>query len=286
MHRFDTPSPIEVRIDVVGDARITASDRDDTIVHVQPRDPSKSKDRRAAEQTTVEYAEGRLRVATAKSWRRFTPTSGSELVSVTVEVPTASAVDATTGFGDLQLEGELGDCRLKTGMGAVRVDRAAALRATTGFGDVTVDAVDGAAEATTGSGEVRLDHVGGATTVNNSNGATALGDCVGPVRVKSANGDVRIERARTSVTATTACGDLRVLEVGGGDVSLETAVGLVEVGVRQGVAAWLDLSTRFGTVRNALGDVAPPAPGEPTVQVRARTSAGDVLVGRAAAHSG
>ena len=36
MPTFETPDPISVTIDIVGDARITASDRTDTVVTVRP----------------------------------------------------------------------------------------------------------------------------------------------------------------------------------------------------------------------------------------------------------
>src|SRR5262245_5953072 len=61
MPTFDTPGPISAVLDlVVGDARITASDRDDTVVEIRPSDPSHEQDVRAAEQTRVEYSAGRL----------------------------------------------------------------------------------------------------------------------------------------------------------------------------------------------------------------------------------
>jgi hypothetical protein len=52
-----------------------------------------------------------------------------------------------------------------------------------------------------------------------------------------------------------------------------------------GVAAWLDLSTGYGNVRNDLDAAGRPAPGEDTVEVRARTSFGDITVSRSAANS-
>src|SRR5256885_2206151 len=63
MPPFDPPEPVSAVIDlVVGDARITASDRGDTVVEIRPSDASHDQDVRAAEQTRVEYAAGRLLV--------------------------------------------------------------------------------------------------------------------------------------------------------------------------------------------------------------------------------
>jgi hypothetical protein len=56
---FDTPKPVTATLDLVlGDARITASDRVDTVVEVRPSDPSADLDVKTAEQTCIEYADG------------------------------------------------------------------------------------------------------------------------------------------------------------------------------------------------------------------------------------
>src|SRR6478752_2887384 len=89
MPTFDTPSPVAVIIDVVvGDVRVSASDRTDTVVAVRPLDPAKSADVDAATQTTVEFDGSTLRIRTPKHWTRFTPFGGTEAVEVVVEVPT------------------------------------------------------------------------------------------------------------------------------------------------------------------------------------------------------
>ena len=61
MPSFDTPEPISVTVELgVGDIWIVASDRTDTIVEVRPSDGAKKADVAAAQQTRVEYANGRL----------------------------------------------------------------------------------------------------------------------------------------------------------------------------------------------------------------------------------
>ena len=71
MPTFDTPEPISATIDVaVGDVRISAGDRTDTVVDVRPSDASNDDDVKAAELTRVEYANGQLLVKAPKlrSW--------------------------------------------------------------------------------------------------------------------------------------------------------------------------------------------------------------------------
>ena len=68
---FETPEPIAATIVVViGDVRISAGDRATTVVEVHPSDATNGEDRKAAEQTVVEYADGQLLVKAPKlrSW--------------------------------------------------------------------------------------------------------------------------------------------------------------------------------------------------------------------------
>ena len=200
-----------------------------------------------------------------------------------VEVPVGSQVQGDTGMGEIRSEGELGTCRLKTGMGNIRLARTGELQAVSGFGDIAVDHVAGDAEVSTGSGAVRLGDVDGTATVKNSNGETRVGDVTGEVRVKASNGDIVVAGGHTSVTAKTANGNVRVSQVRHGTIVLETSAGEVEVGIRQGTAAWLDVSSQYGSVRNSLDASDGPATSDDTVDVRARTSYGDIVIRRAAA---
>lgn len=61
MPTFDTPEPISVTLELgVGDIRIVAGERTDTVVEVRPSDAARTSDVTAAQQTRVEYAGGRL----------------------------------------------------------------------------------------------------------------------------------------------------------------------------------------------------------------------------------
>lgn len=282
MPRFPTPNAITVAIEVVGDVRITASDREDTTVEVRPGDPDRPADLKLAEATRVDLTAGRLTVTTPKSWRRFTPFGGRETVDVTVELPTGSSVSVESGFGALTTEGELGTCRVRTGMGDVRLDATGSLSARSGFGSLSVERVDGDADVTAGSGAIRVGHVAGGARLRNANGATTVDHVGGELRAKAANGDIIVGRAARSVTAKTACGDVRILGAEAGTVVAESAAGEIEVDVRPGTAAWVDAATRFGRVRNALDAGGEPTATESSVQLRCRTNAGDILIGRAA----
>jgi putative adhesin len=280
MPTFDTPQPISATIEVVaGDVRLTASERATTTVAVEPTDASNDEDRKAAELTRIEYADNRLLVKTPKvrSWRAR---SHGGSVSVTVELPAGSDVHGDAGLADFYSDGPLGQARIKTGLGQIRLETAARLNLRTGIGDITVDRATGHAELTSGSGEVRVRELSDSAVIKNSNGDTWVGSAVGDLRLHAANGDIAIDRALASVGAKSANGDVRLGEAVRGTVVLESKLGDVEVGIPEGTAAWLDVRSTAGRVHNSLEAAQAPEQGAETVEVRARTTAGNVVIRR------
>jgi hypothetical protein len=172
---------------------------------------------------------------------------------------------------------------VKASGGDVRLDSTGPLQLTVSHGSITVDRVEGLAEVVTSFGSLRVGTVDGPAVLKNSHGTTTVGAAIGDLRVSGAHGNIDITRAEGSVTATTAHGTLRVDEVARGVVQLETSYGAIEVGVREGTAAWLDVSSERGQVRNTLAASEAPAETEDTVEVRARTRWGNIDVRRARA---
>jgi hypothetical protein len=270
MPTFDTPQPISINLEVgVGDLQIAASDRADTVVAVVPSDPGNPSDVAAAQTTAVEYANGELRIKAHKGWRRYSFRGGHESIDVRIQLPSSSHLHGEAGLADLHCSGGLGQCRYKVGSG-----------------DITIEQISGDAQLTTGSGTVAVERIGGSATVKNSNGDTWIGEVAGDLRVKAANGKVGVDHAHTAVTAKTANGDIHLDEVFSGAIVAETALGKVDIGVRTGVAAWLDLHTGFGHVQNLLDRSERPGASEQTVEVRARSSCGPITVRRADIGSG
>ncbi|MFF5052915.1 DUF4097 domain-containing protein [Micromonospora sp. NPDC000663] len=277
---FDTPEPISVQIEMpVGDAWIAATDRTDTVVQVRPRDPSSKSDVSAAEQTTVEYAAGKLLIRVPKSWRRYGFGSGPS-VDVLIELPTGSRLHAEASWAAFRCEGRLGDCRIKTGS-SIRLDETGPLDIDSSHGEVAVERVAGSARVKASSGKVRIGAVDGTAEIKNSSGDCWIGQSGGDARINTAYGDITVDASTASVNARTAYGNLRLGQVVRGAVELQTSYGAIEVGVRRGTAAWLDVSSRHGRVHNALETTDSPAQTDETVEVRANTSYGDITIRRA-----
>ncbi|MDQ0828533.1 DUF4097 and DUF4098 domain-containing protein YvlB [Streptomyces achromogenes] len=278
MPSYDTPEPISVAAYVyAGSIQFTAGDRLDTVVEVRPRDPKKDLDVRTADQTEVGCTSGILTVTTPKA--NLLGRGGT--VDVTVELPAGSSIDVTGAGVRVLGEGRLGEVRVKTSAGDVRLDTTGPLLLKASHGSTVVDRVEGRADITSSTGDVRVGLVDGPAVLKNSHGAVTVGAVTGELQVNGANGTIDVRRAEASVTGTATNGLLRVAEVSRGSVRLETSNGSIEVGIREGVAAWLDVSSNRGQVRNALATSEPPEQAADIVKVHARTNWGNIDVLRA-----
>jgi hypothetical protein len=269
MPAFDTPEPISVTVELgVGDVRIAASDRADTVVDVRPSDEHQEPDVRAAEQTRVEYTAGRLLVMGPKQ-RGLGLFSKPGSVDVIIELPVGSRLLGDTGAAAVHCVGRLGACRVKTGAG-----------------DITMDRLAGPAEFSTGTGQVHLGQIDGSAVIKNSNGDCWVGEITGDLRAHTSNGDISVGRAGAGVAASTAYGDVRISEITRGSASIKTSFGEIEIGIRAGTAARVDVSTKFGRVLNDLAAAEGPGASGETAEVHASTSYGDILIHRSSFPAG
>jgi DUF4097 and DUF4098 domain-containing protein YvlB len=281
MPTYDTPEPISVTLELgAAHVRIAASERSDTIVTVAPTDETDETDVKAAQQVRVEYTNGALRM-TGPKMRPFDYPRRSKSVDVTIELPSGSRVSAALQMGDYHCAGRLGECGFKTSAGNVWLERTGPLNLQTAAGHITADAIAGDAEISTGSGKIQIGEVDGSAVVKNSNGDTEIDAVAGDVRVRAANGDIRLDHAGAGVDAKTSNGNIRLGEVVRGSVVVGTAMGDLDIGVAEGTAAWLQMNTSFGHVHNLLDTTSQPAESDETVEVRGRTSYGDITIRRA-----
>ena len=219
MPAFETPEPILATIEVtVGDLRIAARDRTDTVVEVRPSDPSHEPDVRAAEQTRVEMTPDGLLVKGPK--QRGLPLFGKPgSVDVAVEVPTASRLRADAGVAALRSTGRLADCRAKIGAGEIDLENTGPANLTIGAGGISVGVVSGRAEIHSSTGPVQLTEIDGPAVIRNANGEIWIGAVTGDLQLSASNGAISVDRADGDVTAKTANGSLRIGRVSRGMTS-------------------------------------------------------------------
>ena len=265
MSHFETPQPISVELELrLANVRVTAGERADTIVRVRPRNSAERDDVTAAEQTRVDYVDGRLLVERSRRLREWSPFSVGGSIEVEIELPAGSHLSGRTVAGEFHCTGSLGGCELESGLG-----------------DITLERVTGDAELATGTGQVRAGEVDGSAVIRNSNGDTQIREVGGDLRVKAANGYIDVDSSQGSVNARTANGWIRVGSIRRGSLVARTAAGRIEVGIAGGATAWLDLHTRHGHVHNDLDATEGPRSGDDgRVEVRASTGWGDITIRR------
>jgi hypothetical protein len=280
MPAYETPEPIDLAVDLsYGRLEVLASDRTDTVVTVSPSSSSSAADRRGAEQTRVSFDGHRIVVEGPRP--RFSFIGPNESIDVRVELPAGSRLTAEVG-GRVVTRGGLGATRVKSGLGGVEIDAAADLWVRSGHGNLDVGTAAGSAELVADHGQVRIGSIGGDAIIKSSHGSIAIDETGGELDAKLSYGELDIARALGGVTAKTAYGSIRLGEVSTGSIQLDSGYGQIDIGVRPGVAVWLDAASREGRVRNELDTGAAPGSSEDTVAVRARTTYGDVTVTRSA----
>jgi DUF4097 and DUF4098 domain-containing protein YvlB len=276
MPTFETPSPVQVTLSLVcGQVRIAAGDRSVTTVEAYPRDSADQDDVRSADQLRVDFADGRLLVSAQE------PDCGGGAVVVVITVPTGSSVHGRAAAADFLATGELGACRLSTGLGHISLHRTGSLHLDTALGGISVDHAVGTVEATADRGDVRLGLAEGTTTVHaRGEGDVTVDEVRGAARLYAERGTVRLGRAHTDVEARTVHGDIDVEEVRRGSVRATATFGSVRVGVAESSEARLSLDSAAGTVATALSLLAAREEADEVVFVQARTVLGDVVVER------
>ena len=216
MQKFDTPAPVSAVLNIAaGRVQVIAADRADTTVEVLPANPGKGRDLKAVEQTTVEFADGVLRIHTAEPQNQYFGPSGS--LEVTVQVPAGSHVEARTASCELRGVGRLGDVAFEGAYRQIKIDEAASIRLTAVDGDVQVGRLGGPAQISTARGSIRIaEATRGAVVLHTQMGDISVGATAGvSACLDAGTGHGRVNNAlkndgttELDIRATTGHGDI------------------------------------------------------------------------------
>jgi DUF4097 and DUF4098 domain-containing protein YvlB len=261
MSTFNTPEPISARVEAAaGSVRFVATDRDDTVVQVRAHDESRAADVRTAEQTRVHCRNGQLTVLGGRSFTVLPIGT----IDIDIALPSRSRLQVSVASGDVRAEGEFADSQIKSARG-----------------NVDVDTVQGNLKASIASGSITVQAVAGKVWVSTASGSATIGEIDGELKFKAASGDLSVERLCGRVSAQTASGSVTITTAVRGAISTKTSSGEVDVGVVEGTAARLDLTTASGAVSNTLKAADGPVEGDDTLLIHARTASGDIDIHRA-----
>ena len=140
MPTFATPAPITAAMQVAGaQVRVTASDRTDTVVLVEPINEASASDLKVASKTEVGFAGGQLTVKTTVSGDK----RGS--VAIAIDLPADSRLVANLAYSSVHADGPLGACELHMASGQVQLDHIDALQANIAAGEVAIGHIAGRA---------------------------------------------------------------------------------------------------------------------------------------------
>jgi DUF4097 and DUF4098 domain-containing protein YvlB len=278
MPTFDTPGPIAAIV-VVGGAqvRVTASDRTDTVVLVEPINKASRSDVKVASKTKVDFADGQLSVKTTVSGDK----NGS--VVITIDLPAGSSLIAYLAHSSVHADGSFGECELHMASGRVQLDRISALQANIAAGEVTIGHIAERASVDGGAFAMRISEVKDTVKLSSTGaGQTWIGHASADLDLSSAHGGFDIDRADGSVTAKTADGAIRIGRLTRGQAEVMNRSGNIEVGISEGTAARVDANSERGSVRNSVPAQENPDTTDNKVTVRARTRYGDIIIQPAA----
>ncbi|MFG2053739.1 DUF4097 family beta strand repeat-containing protein [Micromonospora sp. NPDC048930] len=216
MQKFDTPTPISAVLDIpAGRVQFIAADRADTTVEVRPADPAKSRDAQAAEQTSVAFADGVLRIRTPEPRNQLFGPSGS--LEVTVQLPAGSRIEARAASSEFRGVGRLGDVAFDGAYRQIKIDEAASVRLTATDGDIEVGRLNGPAEISTARGDIRIaEAVRGTVVLRTQSGDISVTAAAGvSAALDAGTGYGRISNAlkndgaaELDIRATTSHGDI------------------------------------------------------------------------------
>ncbi len=283
MPTFDTPGPIAATV-VVGGAqvRVTASDRTDTVVLVEPINKTSKKDVKGGQQD-----QGRL--SPTVSYRSKRTVSGDESrLAITTDLPACSSLVAYLAHSDVRADGSLGECEAAHGIGSCSPARSHQLQRGQRHrrpAEVTIGHIAGRASIDGAAFAMQISEVQDIVRLSSSGGQTWIGHASADLDLSSGSGGFDIDRADGSVTAKTGDGTIRIGRLTRGQAELLNGSGNIEVGISEGTAASVDANSERGSVRNSVPPQENLETSDNKVTVHARTRHGDIIIQRASCSS-
>lgn len=278
-HRFETPTPTRIRVEIPnGQITVTAGETTTTQVDLCAPNHDSGAMAWIADAEIAQYGD-EIVVRGPKVGLTLFRTWGP--IEARIALPLGSDACLSIGAGGIETQGRLGKITANTGAGGVRLDDCDEARAHTGAGNVDIAAVSGSVDTKTGAGTVTVGKIGGSAHIVTAAGNAKVGDITGAAKFTTAHGNIEVGRTGDSLEAFTASGNVDVGLADHGRVRAKTVSGRVSVGVPNGVAALLDISTLSGRVRSDLAAGAAPVDGEAFVELILSTISGNVNVARA-----
>lgn len=201
-----------------------------------------------------------------------------ERTRIRLTLPEGSTLDAGTGSGDITATTPLASVVVRTGSGDVQLTDADTVEVTAGSGDVRLGGLR-TGRVQTGSGDIWAGQVRESLHVRTGSGDLTI-TAAAELEAASGSGDITLEELRGRASLRSASGDITVRHAASGELELRSASGDVRVSVASGTAVLLDCSTVSGRMRSGLQSSGEPGPDDARLELRARTTSGDLTISR------
>ena len=278
-HSFATPAPTRLRIEIPnGQITVTAAETATTEIDLSAPQGDRGAMAWVADAEIAQIGDEivvrgpKVSLSLFRSWGP---------IEARITTPLGSDATLSMGAGGVETRGRLGRIVANTGAGSVRLDDCDEARAHTGAGNVEIASVSGSVDTKTGAGTVTIGRIGADAHIITAAGNAHVGDITGSAKFTTAHGNVEVEHAGDNLEVFTASGNVEVRRADHGRVRAKTVSGRVSVGVPNGVAALLDISTLSGRVQSDLAASGAPGDGEACVELILSTVSGNVNVARA-----
>ncbi len=202
-------------------------------------------------------------------------------IGIAITCPTGTVIEVKAESADITATGTFAEAVVTTGSGEVKVgDVTGSAKLKSGSGAVSAGAVGKALVVSTGSGDIRVEQLGHSANLSVGSGDIRIGELAGQTITKTGSGDVEVDRLAGTLVTKSGSGDLVVRRATSGSVKANGASGDITIGIEEGTAAWLDVSTLTGKVSQELAEAKAPAEGQQRVEITAHTVSGDLRVYR------
>jgi DUF4097 and DUF4098 domain-containing protein YvlB len=132
-------------------------------------------------------------------------------IDYTITVPVDAEIRATTGSGDLEINGLKGPANFTAGSGDIKASRIAGnVQVTAGSGAVELSEIGGQVQVTAGSGDITLDRIQGDIRLQTGSGALEVTDPGGKLEANTNSGDITIRGGAADIRTHTSSGDVSV----------------------------------------------------------------------------
>jgi DUF4097 and DUF4098 domain-containing protein YvlB len=285
MHKkFDTPNRVLIVVEnSVGLVSITAREGTATEVTLEA-DSAGAEELIAATSVESRRSGDRDTVRVKIPQRHGMKFVRRNAVTVRIEVPLGAAVDVTTASADVELNGTVGETRIKTASGDLNADDIDGdLTAVVASGNLSVGDVSGDLRMHSASSDLRADRVGGRASLSTASGDIEVGAVGDRADVRTTSGDVRLGHVAGDSSVVVVSGEVRVLSFASGELKVRSVSSDITIGIPPGTAFVVNAETMSGAVTSEIPvDGDSPPRGRPTeVRIVARSVSGDVTLERA-----